>query len=389
MSSLPRSWIGTARHPDLGDLAYTGEVSLTSADLVFETEGQRVALPQRRLQFGHGAEGGLVFRDPEQDGWEICLPDEDILRHPAFHRLPVLVRQMKALRAGAETRRTLRLCAAFLLVFAVVAAALVAAGPVAVRLAVQRVPPGVETKVGEAALRVYCQARSMRPVDDPRAWARLAVATNALGPVLARTGWPWRFHILADRWPGGMAFPGGHVVVTTGLLDWVETPEELAGVLAHEMAHITRRHGLQQTIASQGPLMILQFALGERQEIVSELLEASAALAAFSFSRNQEREADALGFQYLVEAGVDPRGMLRFFVRLEEAERGARATFHRALGRTVDELAGGGDRFSTHPLTTERIARLEAAWERLSKKDGFRSLAWPAASPGQPRHHPP
>ncbi len=269
MSPLPSTWTGTAHHPDLGDLALTGEVSLTSADLVFETEGQRVSLPQRRLQFSRGAGGGLVFRDPEQEGWEICLPAEDILRHPAFQRLPVLVRQVQALRSGAETRRTLRLCAAFLLVFTVLAAALVAAGPVAVRLAVQRVPRSVETRVGGAALRAYCVARSRQPVDDPRAWARLAVATNALGPVLARTGWPWRFHILADRWPGGMAFPGGHVVVTTGLLEWLETPEELAGVLAHEMAHITRRHGLQQTIASQGPLLILQFALGERQEIVS------------------------------------------------------------------------------------------------------------------------
>jgi Zn-dependent protease with chaperone function len=381
--SLPTSWPATATHPGLGGFDVAGEASLTTADFVFDGGEQRVAIPQRRLQFFRADGGRLVFHDPEQEGWEITLPGEDILRHPAFARLPGLVRQVRELRAGAEGRRTLRLCAVFLGVFALLAAAFMAAGPLAVRLAVNRVPVALEAKLGEMAMKTHFEERQF--TEDHDAWDRLAAATNALRPVLARAGWPWRFYVVQHAQPRGMAFPGGHIVVSTGLLNWVETPEELAGVLAHEIAHVTRRHGLQQAVASQGPLLALQLVVGD-QEVVAELLESSVALAALSFSRDQEREADALGFQLLADAGVDPRGLLLFFVRIEEAERGARATFHRALGRTADELGAPADRFSTHPLTGERIENMEALWEKLPRKERFQPLRWPegAAPPETP-----
>jgi predicted Zn-dependent protease len=283
---------------------------------------------------------------------------------------------VRELRAGAEGRRTLRLCAAFLGVFALAAALFMALGPVAVRLAVNRVPGALEAKLGE---KLAAGAReNLRASDEAWAWARVGAVTNQLQPCLQRAGLNWRLHVVRGRVPNAMAYPGGHVFVTTGLLRLVETPEELAGVLAHELAHVTRRHGLQQLVAGLGPLTAIQLAFGDQQGLLTELLSSSVALAALSFSRNQEREADATAFACLAEAGVDPRGLKRFFLRLQGVEPDDPALLHGAAD--ADDGDGGSDVLSTHPLTGERIRNMEALWEKLPRKERFQPMRWPAGA---------
>lgn len=381
MPALSAAWSATAAHPDLGGFDLAGEVSLTTADLVFDSSGERVVIPQRRLLLARDAEGRLVFTDPEQDGWEVTLPDDDILRHPTFARLPVLVRQVRALRSAAESRRTLRLCAAFLGVFALLAALFMAAGPLAVRLAVNRIPVALEVKLGEKFAGDYLEDH--RLADEPWAWARLGAVTNQLRPFLERMGMTWRLRVVQGRTPNATALPGGQIMVTTGMLQLVETPEELAGVLAHELAHVTHRHGLQQMVAGLGPLMAIQLALGDQQRLLADMLSGSAALAALSFSRNQEREADAAAFAFLAGAGVDPRGLQQLFLRMEENDRAAEAVFRRATAGEGGGTARESDVFGTHPLTTERITNMEALWQKLPGKERFKPLAWPPGA-GRP-----
>jgi predicted Zn-dependent protease len=92
------------------------------------------------------------------------------------------------------------------------------------------------------------------------------------------------------------------------------------------------------------------------------LTDGSQLLLRQSYSRDFEREADDAGWQYLLKANIDPRGMIRFFDRLKKEEQ------------KYPQLSGSLQLLDTHPATDERMKRLEEKWKKLERKDGFRKL---------------
>ena len=193
--------------------------------------------------------------------------------------------------------------------------------------------------------------------------------TARLLPVVKDSGYEFKFHIMDDTNVNAFAIPGGHVVILTGLLEAADSGEEVAGVLAHEMAHVTRRHSLRNIVKSAGLLIILQAALGDTSGLLGLATEASRFLLQQKFSRDFEREADETGWTYLVQAQVDPRGMTRFFEKLRDlmAESDTAA------------MEGALALANTHPTSQERIDRLNGKWEQTKNKTEFEKLpAWPA-----------
>ncbi len=163
---------------------------------------------------------------------------------------------------------------------------------------------------------------------------------------------PFHFLILQDPTINAFAAPGGIIVVHTGLIDLAQSEDQLAAVLAHEIAHVTQRHlarfyqkaskvdigttlGILAAIiaSSQVP------ALGQAALYTGLAANTSAKLA---FTRANEREADRIGRQILTGAGYDPKAMSRFFERLRE-------TSHTNEDAALEFL-------QTHPLPTARIA---------------------------------
>ena len=243
--------------------------------------------------------------------------------------------------AGGRTRaRGTRRFAAGIAALAAIAA-LVAGGllyalePLAERI-VDHIPSSVETGIGAVVL-ARTQAES-RLIDSGPAHDAL----QAIGRRLARPGEPLQF-FLADR-PDVNAFaaPGGIVVVHRGLMAQAGAAEEVAGVLAHEIAHVELRHSLRQLVRSAG----LQAAFALLAGDYAILADGATRLGELKFSRDAEREADARGLQRLDEARIDARGLVRFFERLEKA------------GGELPAL------LSTHPATAERIASLRDALAR-------------------------
>ncbi len=170
----------------------------------------------------------------------------------------------------------------------------------------------------------------------------------------------WQFHLVKDESLNAFALPGGHITVTTGLLRGVERPEELLGVLAHELAHVTLKHGFRQQVASAGPFLVLQVFMRGRSGTMAVVAGGSALLVHQSFSQEYEKEADDKGWDYLVAANIDPRGMISVFHKLKAEP---------------DELAGALPKaFHSHPDLDKRIARLETKWKRLPRKSGFVEL---------------
>jgi len=165
----------------------------------------------------------------------------------------------------------------------------------------------------------------------------------------------WEFLIVRDEAVNAFAIPGGHIYVNTGLIKSAHNASELAGVLAHEIAHVATRHTTQQMSNEYGISTLTKAALGSNpstyQQVLAQVLS-NGALA--HFNRDQEKEADDLGVHYMFGAGYDPHGMANMF-RTLLAEQKSRPN-------AVERF------FASHPLTEDRIKDVEEQASKLPKK---------------------
>lgn len=169
-------------------------------------------------------------------------------------------------------------------------------------------------------------------------------ALDAMVAHLLRTG-PVRaseYHVnvtvIKSKTQNAFATMGGQIVVFSKLIEEMDGPDELAGVLAHEIAHVIARHPLTHTIEAFTAMTFANMFGGGASDI-------GGALVVSSYSRTMEAEADRIASKILREARVSPRGLAKFFQRLQKA----------AKGGTIGALAI----FSTHPALAERAARLQ------------------------------
>jgi predicted Zn-dependent protease len=154
--------------------------------------------------------------------------------------------------------------------------------------------------------------------------------------------------------PNAFALPGGYVVVTTSLLELADRPEEIAGVVAHEVSHVTLKHGFRKVISAAGPFLILKLFSGGGG-LLSMVGEGSGMLAYQSFSQEYELEADAAGWQCMVKAGLDPRGLADMLRKLNSV--------HHSYTHGYDGFAA----LSSHPPTPKRLRVLDEKWKKLKE----------------------
>ena len=198
--------------------------------------------------------------------------------------------------------------------------------------------------------------------------ARVTAYVTRLGRRLARVApgakYPYSFQVADAAEINAFSLPGGPVWINRGVLRAAGNESQVAGVLAHEIAHIAQRHAADQltkTLLTRWSLGVLGAMLGNAGG--AGTAQAAGAMVAngvfLKFSRDDEREADRVGLQIMTKAGWDPRGMIELFeVLRREAKRdpGAVEVF-----------------FSTHPSPEDRIAQLRAATARARR--GVRDTA--------------
>ncbi len=172
----------------------------------------------------------------------------------------------------------------------------------------------------------------------------LAMASKTTRPDL-----PWEFHIMDDPNVNAFALPGGYIYVTRGMLYHVNNEAELAGVIGHEIGHVTARHSVNQISKQQ--LLQLGWLAGTmvkpELEKYSGLVGGGLGLLFLKFSRDDERESDDLGLRYMYSQGYDPREMDDVFEVLQR----------------LGETSGGGRMpvwLSTHPAPEDRVARIRS-----------------------------
>ncbi len=193
---------------------------------------------------------------------------------------------------------------------------------------------------------------------DPELQRYLDGLTEFLGKTSARPDITYRVTILNSPVVNAFALPAGYLYVTRGLLALADSEAEVAGVIAHEIGHVTARHTAQRysrTILAQGIVGLLgAVTKGTEFSGLGQAVEPVAVIALQSFSREQEHEADLLGVQTMSRAGFDPEAMASFLSKLQ-----AHSELEAGLSGQRDR-SNQIDLFSTHPRTPERVARTAA-----------------------------
>ena len=205
-----------------------------------------------------------------------------------------------------------------------------------------------EVEVGRTAAEQIEQELEL--LSDDLVTSYISNLGQALAAQSARSSLAYRFKVVNTSEINAFALPGGFIYLNRGLIEAADNEDELAGVLAHEIAHVVARHGAEQVqraaYANLG-LSVLGSILGNGTgaQIGKVAAEMATAGTFMRFTRDAEREADRLGAENVVVAGHDPRGMITFFEK---------------LGALRDGQANAVERFfASHPDPTERIANIE------------------------------
>ena len=197
-------------------------------------------------------------------------------------------------------------------------------------------------------------------VDDASLQAYVARIGKQEAAISERPNLPWEFHVVDDPTPNAFALPGGFIYVTRGMMALMTSEAELAGVLGHEIGHVTARDTVNQISKQQ--IAQLGFGLGSvfvpELQSFGSLAGAGLNLLFLKYGRDDEREADRLGFEYMRKRGYDVSEFDDVFAALERLETQQQSALPSWL--------------STHPAPAERVKTAEARAAALPAQEDAR-----------------
>jgi predicted Zn-dependent protease len=230
--------------------------------------------------------------------------------------------------------------------------------------------PLQERRLGESIMREIRADRSF--YDEAESTDYLTNLGNRLAARSPDTRQEFDFFLMRDGQINAFALPGGFIGVNTGLILAAQSESELAGVMAHEIAHVTQRHIVRMiaqqkqsgvmALAAMAAALLLTRVSGDAAQAAIAFGQAGAIQTQLNFTRDNERDADRVGLQILDQSGFDPHAMASFFERLQRATR-------------VYE-GGAPSYLRTHPLTFERIADIQNRMQGMGYRQVPDSLAF-------------
>lgn len=336
-------------HESLPNGRCSGELSFGTREIIFGYRGggsQRLPFEGLKLRLGGANDRLIFFEHAGFPGWSIYTSDHSVLDEPAFDQHPQFATALQAIRKKKRTNRTLLVTLPLVLLglLVLVIGGIMMARPWIAKSVAQQIPVSWETSLGEMAFEEHVS--SMTILDDPALKADLEAFTQLLTQDLPETEYTYEFHIAHEPSLNAFALPGGTMVIHTGAIMKAETGEEILGILAHEIAHVTERHSVRAIVDRLGIVLLVQLFLGDATGLAGVAAVAVPMLTNLEFSRENERDADRVGLQYLNQANINPEGLIQIFERLHE--------IHGSDSQTNEVLS----LLSTHPTTDERIAWL-------------------------------
>lgn len=215
---------------------------------------------------------------------------------------------------------------------------------------------GEQVKLGQQAAAQLRKEERVLPDSDPRVQLLRKMGAKMLSKLnLSKEPWQFTFDVIESKEINAFALPGGPVFFYTGIIDRLKTEDEMAGILGHEMTHVTREHWAYavRDQSSRNGLLALGAIFGAPTRVL-QVADLVGSFTDLQFSRGHETQADEQGFDLMVKAGYNPQGMVDVFKMLQ-SQGGGR----------------GPEFLSTHPDPGNRVKKLQSFVDK--KKGSFPS----------------
>ncbi len=311
-------------------------------------------LDQLKIKRGGASDRILFLTDPAKPEVTIHTADKSLLKDPILLGIPNTRSQIQNIQGNRRTGLAI-VAGILLLIAGCFVGLLMARGPIAHAVA-KKLPPDLEQKIGQSSFSQI--SVGAKRVNDPEIQDDLHELLQPLMAAIPDKRHEFQFHIFEDKSLNAFAMPGGFVVIHTGLLLEVKRPEEILGVLAHEIAHVTEQHSVRNLVESAGLFLVVQMFLGDVTGLAALITDGSAKLLQKSFSRAFEEDADDVGLQYLADADINPEGLIGLLQILMDEQNKT------IYGKAMNQLSW----LSTHPTTDDRIAALRQKISKLPPK---------------------
>lgn len=347
---------GHAFHESFAKGRASGRITIDASAVRFNNDAATIALPLSgvKARLGGASDRLVFFEHPDYPDWQLYTADRSVLKNPHFQQHKSLSRQV----AGARRLRIFNWSVLGTVASLVVAVPLllvlymdVVTGWIAPTL-----PAEWEQSLGESALAQYKIGQPM--IDGEDAQASLEALTAPLLNHADSSRYDFHIYIANDAELNAFALPGGYIVLNSGLLLRAESADEVLGVLAHEISHVTEQHGVRQIMARAGLALTVQALLGDVNGMMAMIATATPMLLSQSYSRDFESAADEHGFALLEQADINPQGLVSFFEKIIEEEKARLAQMEDDDSKAV--MANLMPLLSSHPATEERIDNMTA-----------------------------
>lgn len=334
-------------HPELAQHSAKGSLRFDGLYLLFFSPEIELKLPLQGLQLREGGSDDLIFfSHPNVEHCEICTQDHRVLQEPILLKTPALAAQVQ--KINHKSLKLWGLLAATMLVLVLSSWGVMTGFSSLAQVVVKNIPPEWEKNLGAAGFAHIQQEQTV--LQSPELEQQLKNFTGKLTSTIKDSRYPFQIAVVNNPVVNAFALPGGYIIINSGLIAEATQGEEVLGVLAHEIAHVTRQHGLQNMVKSAGIYLTAQALFGDSGGLLQILTEAAPMLLTQKYSRDFEREADQVGLEYLIAAHINPAGMVSFFQKLQQTYKN---TPQESLEHSLNLL-------STHPATSDRIAELQA-----------------------------
>jgi Zn-dependent protease with chaperone function len=334
--------IWQARYYDGHSAAFhTAVVTLGPSTLKFKTEGETHSWPVNEVSQTSGYYPGEPVR--LERGTEAITVDDPLFRD-------AIKRESKSYKRRPLAGRRLLFWLPILLIAGLGSTGLLyfKGIPAASSYIADFIPPSLEVKLGRTTEKSLLATFDVYENAEMTEAVRQIVARLKTG--VGRTPYDINVKIVDAPVNNAFALPGGQILLFKGLIQATETPEELAGVLAHEMVHVLKRHSTKGMLRQLSTYMLFSFMTGDTKSIASVAQN----LGNMRYSREFETEADIVGTQLLIASGIDPAGLRDFF-----GKRDADNTKNDKNNRSK-KSPGPFSYLSTHPVSGQRADSIAA-----------------------------
>jgi len=321
MNATPSEFSGTFYDGKSAN-KYPVKLRLTAQQLVLNfPDGHQIQWPYTSLQLSRTNSTGPVRLERPTSNTDI-VPEAIVIEDPGFlheaHRVAPGALGNVWNQPHKRSLRYVLMILALVVLPPLIFALWTYAIPAMTNAVADRIPTTWEEKLGQDYFQTLFKKSIKEP--DPQVRKALDAISKRLLTAVPDQPYHFRIHVHPSKMVNAMALPGGTIVVFQGLINATETPEELAGVLAHEFQHVLKRHSTRNIIRSEAINLFGMIISGNSDSMTNVILQAGSVLEHLRYSRQLESQADAEGMKMMLATHVDPQGMIRVFEKLEEEQ---------------------------------------------------------------------